>query len=113
MDRVEQLKFCKICLNKKKDFKRGLLCNLTDEPASFEIECPEFKVDVNEEYIEQLKSEPIVVNKDAANKDILVGSLWFFGGLIATVANFGYIFWGAILFGGIQMLKGISEYIKN
>lgn len=42
-----------------------------------------------------------------ANKDMLYGALWCVGGIVATVANFGFIFWGAIVFGGIQFFKGV------
>jgi methyl coenzyme M reductase beta subunit len=37
-----------------------------------------------------------------ANKDMLFGAMWCIGGTVATMANIGYIFWGAIVFGGIQ-----------
>jgi hypothetical protein len=47
--------------------------------------------------------------KKAANKDMLVGGLWLVGGTIATVADIGYVFWGAILFGGIQFFKGVMN----
>ncbi len=109
MERSEQLNFCKICLNKKRDFKRGLVCNLTDQPASFETECAEFKRD----YDVVLEEDTSVEQKtETGNNDILYGSLWFFGGLIATFANFGYVFWGAIVFGAIQMYKGLNERLK-
>lgn len=42
-----------------------------------------------------------------ANKDILWGAIWCFGGLICTFSNVGFIFWGAIIFGGIKLIKGI------
>ena len=44
--------------------------------------------------------------KEGANKDMIYGALWFIGGIVATVADFGYIFWGAIVFGAIQFIKG-------
>ncbi len=50
--------------------------------------------------------------KDAAGKDILYGALWCLGGTVATVANIGFIFWGAILFGGIQLIKGLVSYFS-
>jgi len=43
----------------------------------------------------------------AANKDLIYGALWCIGGIVATAAEIGYIFWGAIVFGGIQFLKGL------
>lgn len=50
------------------------------------------------------------VLKDRANKDMLYGGLWCVGGLIATMADIGFIFWGAIIFGGVQLVKGIVNY---
>jgi hypothetical protein len=47
-----------------------------------------------------------------AGKDMFYGALWCIGGTIATVADFGYIFWGAILFGGFQFLRGAYNYLK-
>ncbi len=40
---------------------------------------------------------------------MLYDALWCIGGIIATVADIGYIFWEAILFGGIQFIKGVSN----
>lgn len=47
--------------------------------------------------------------KENANKDMLYGGLWCVGGIIGTIANIGFIFWGAILFGAIQFIKGVSN----
>jgi hypothetical protein len=44
-----------------------------------------------------------------ARKNMLYGALWCLGGTILTIADIGYIFWGAIVFGGIQFLKGVGE----
>ncbi len=51
--------------------------------------------------------------RNKAKKDMLWGGVWFFGGIIATVADFGLIFWGAILFGGIQFFRGVSNYAQK
>lgn len=45
--------------------------------------------------------------KKQANRDILFGSLWCIGGTVLTLANVGFIFWGAIVFGGAQLIKGL------
>lgn len=47
--------------------------------------------------------------KKAAKKDMLHGGLWCVGGLALTLADIGFIFWGAIIFGGIQFLKGLTS----
>lgn len=45
-----------------------------------------------------------------ANKDIIYGLLWCGGGIAATAMVKGNVlFWGAILFGGIQFFKGVSN----
>jgi hypothetical protein len=42
-----------------------------------------------------------------AKKDMIYGALWLIAGLIGTFTNTGFIFWGAIVFGGIQFMKGL------
>jgi hypothetical protein len=45
----------------------------------------------------------------AHKKNVIIGGLFFAGGLMATFANLGFVFWGAIVFGGIQMVRGIMK----
>jgi hypothetical protein len=81
----------------------------------------EAKIALIEQGLDEESASSIISNleqqiKDAkkkeASKDILYGALWCVGGLIATVADFGYFFWGAILFGGYQFFKGIFNSYK-
>lgn len=51
-------------------------------------------------------------NKDEDLKNIVVGAFFFILGTILTISDLGYIFWGAILFGGIQFFRGLSNYIS-
>lgn len=50
--------------------------------------------------------------KSRANKDMLYGALWCVGGTALTLANIGFIFWGAIVFGAIQFFKGVANSVK-
>jgi hypothetical protein len=53
---------------------------------------------------------PVQDAKNAqAKKDMLYGGLWCVGGIALTVADVGFVFWGAILFGGIQFIKGVTN----
>ena len=61
-------------------------------------------ISVQNEISEQ---EYISTKKEQAEKDMLYGALWCIGGIIATAAHIGFVFWGAILFGGIQFFKGL------
>ncbi len=59
--------------------------------------------------IEEFEQEITNARKGQAKKDMLYGALWCVGGLALTLADVGFIFWGAILFGGIQFFKGVSR----
>jgi hypothetical protein len=63
--------------------------------------------------VSSLEVEIKKAKKERAGKDILYGALWCVGGTIATLANIGFIFWGAILFGGIQLIKGLVNYFND
>jgi len=58
--------------------------------------------------VDNLENEIHKAKKESANKDILWGSIWCAGGIIFTVADIGYIFWGAIVFGGFQLIRGLA-----
>ena len=57
--------------------------------------------------VEDLEKQLQNAKKEGAQKDMLYGALWCIGGVIATLADIGFIFWGAIIFGGIQFFKGL------
>lgn len=46
-----------------------------------------------------------------ATKKILFGIFWFMGGLIATLINPFFLFWGAIIFGFYDMFLGVYRYL--
>jgi hypothetical protein len=60
--------------------------------------------------VNNLEDEIRKAKKERAGKDMLYGALWCIGGTIATISNIGFIFWGAILFGAIQFIKGLVNY---
>ncbi|GAO44019.1 hypothetical protein [Flavihumibacter petaseus] len=62
-------------------------------------------VQVVEETLVQTKAAV----KDQTKKDMLYGALWCVGGIVATAADIGFIFWGAIVFGGIQFFRGVAN----
>ncbi len=59
--------------------------------------------------VENLENQLREVKYERARKDIIFGVIWFTGGTVATVAGIGLIFWGAILFGGIQFYRGMNN----
>jgi len=52
---------------------------------------------------------------------MLVGGLWCFGGTAVTVYTYSaasgggtyVVAWGAIIFGGIQFLKGLTQFLAG
>lgn len=59
--------------------------------------------------VDAIEDEINEAKKSRAKKDMLYGALWCVGGLVLTMAHIGFIFWGAIVFGGIQFFKGVSN----
>jgi hypothetical protein len=59
--------------------------------------------------ISNIEKQINVAKKERANKDMLYGALWCIGGIVATASGIGFVFWGAILFGGIQFFKGLFK----
>jgi hypothetical protein len=51
-------------------------------------------------------SQHTQVKNATAKNDMIFGACWMVGGIVATAADFGYIFWGAIVFGLFQFLRG-------
>ena len=70
--------------------------------------------------IEAIEQQIHEAKKSQANNDILFGALWCFGGIIVTAVTYSeaatsggtyVIAWGAILFGGIQFIKGLANVV--
>lgn len=65
--------------------------------------------------VKNVETEASKSKQSQADKDILFGSLWLAGGTIVTVVSMSsasgggryIITWGAILFGAIQLIKGL------
>jgi hypothetical protein len=63
--------------------------------------------------VRNVEAEVKKAKTEGARKDMLYGALWCIGGTVATIANVGFIFWGAIVFGGFQFIKGAINYFKD
>jgi hypothetical protein len=58
------------------------------------------------------------ITRQVAQKNMTVGALWCVGGLVVTIGTYlaaasggtYFVTWGAILFGGIQLMRGIAQY---
>ncbi len=68
------------------------------------------------------EEKQLLVNilRKKGKRRIIFGLLWFFGGLIFSLIGFigsesgekYFIFWGAIVFGIILLIKGASDHSK-
>ncbi|MES2288077.1 MAG: hypothetical protein V4547_20490 [Bacteroidota bacterium] len=91
-----QKEACDAAINEA--IKRKLVSGLTD----LQIKLPSSVKPVNPQFEEER-----IITKEKAKRDMLFGALWCIGGIIATSAHIGFIFWGAIVFGGIQFFRGL------
>ena len=58
--------------------------------------------------VENLKEQENKAKHDSANKELGYGALWAFGGIALTAITGGtFIFWGAVVWGGWLILKGL------
>ncbi len=92
-----------LLVNEKKnprDVQNALVGKGLSESAAFTI-------------VYNLEVEIKNAKKESGKKDMIYGALWCMGGTVATVANIGFIFWGAILFGGVQFIKGAVNYFSE
>lgn len=90
------------------DYTANLLVKKNKSPSEVKKALMEEGIDEESSSIivENLENQINKAKKDRANKDMLYGALWCIGGIIMTVADVGFIFWGVIVFGGYQFLKG-------
>ena len=72
---------------------------------------PSFAHHVTEELVRQFRAHRKAQLKEQGKKDVLYGLMWLVGGTVLTVADTGYIFWGAIAVGGFQFLSGLVRMI--
>ncbi len=120
MTRNEYVKICSTCLQKEFDSNKGIICSITQEIADIDETCPEYSDDGKKQQKEMgskifNEGEHLEKVEDIENSsnDMIYGALWCIGGISATLADFGAIFWGAIVFGGIQFLKGLLNSFKS
>ena len=59
--------------------------------------------------LDEIDEEREALKKKGLN-DIIFGALWCGGGIALTMAEIGYIFYGAIIVGAIQLIRGLINY---
>lgn len=119
----EQLKFCRVCLNRKFDMNVGVICSLTSAKPTFEGTCPTFKADEAEATrlagVERAAAESEEGGTFAPEKKgikagvlggvvmMVIAAVWFFAGLAAD----RIFFYPPVLFviGVYALIKGISD----
>lgn len=81
--------------------------NKSSNEAKQQLVAQGLSYEIAELIVENVEIEIQEAKHEKARKDMVYGALWFCGGTILTLADIGFIFWGAILFGGIQFFKGL------
>jgi len=95
MNRQHQLVLCKKCEHKFFDNKKGIICSLTNEKATFKGTCPDYKeklsVKKNREHNKDLSSDISNINRYPALKSIvsiLNVFAWIVGLITVTLTVF-------------------------
>ena len=57
MDRQERLRFCRTCQNRNFDPNKGIICNLTNDVATFEDTCVDYSLNIKLKSLERYKNE--------------------------------------------------------
>lgn len=58
--------------------------------------------------VDNLRKQESEAKNSAANKELRYGALWAIGGIALTVISSGtVIFWGAVVWGGCLIIKGL------
>ncbi|MGJ8661205.1 MAG: hypothetical protein ACSHXL_04145 [Bacteroidota bacterium] len=111
MTREDYVRICSDCTNKGFDPKNGVICSLTKEKAAFQGECKNYNFNVVAKIRDEERQAMLETNSESKSggRDIVIGGLWLVAGLIGTLADTGFIFWGAIVFGGAQLIKGLTN----
>ncbi len=101
MKREEHLEYCKICLNRKVDFHKGMICSLTNEIANFDPTCKDFKEDPIE--LEKRTKQKVQTEFNNAST-INNGTQWFLWIFGLSVLNSVILYTG----GGISFIFGLG-----
>lgn len=89
MTREEHLKFCKICEKQKFDPKKGIVCSLTNEVATFESECPDFEQTTNTaSSFLKTETEPLKDNSSRAKMSINLSWATIILAVLSIVAGY-------------------------
>jgi ABC-type Fe3+/spermidine/putrescine transport system ATPase subunit len=100
-------------INKIYDYTANLFVN--EKKSSPEVTKILIEQGLDEKYasivVANIEVQIKEARKEQANKDMLYGALWCVGGIVLTISGIGFIFWGAIVFGGYQFLKGVVNSI--
>lgn len=116
MTREEQVAVCMQCKHRKKDFFKGVICGLTNEKPTFQIQCSSFsqnQAQVVNQTIEEKRGGKS--KKEKAKNDMIYGALWCGGGILVTAITYSaasgggryFAAYGAIIYGGYQFIRGL------
>lgn len=67
MNRLEQVKICKTCENRGFDPRKGVICSLTNDIASFDDKCDAFQLDKSIESLQNYRHEQNIKSKRLKN----------------------------------------------
>ena len=110
----ERLEFCKICQNRKVDFKTGLVCSLTNEKPEFEDTCKDFVKDEKEaERVLKLKLGAAGGSSFKAEDGSLNPKRNINYGIAITIIGIGVLILYSIVFGILLIIGGVTSFLRG
>lgn len=95
MDRQDQLIFCQRCDHKKFDSKRGIICELTNDIAKFNITCKDFAGNekevfkaIDDEEMRKVQVQQLLAQVEADDKISVWSILKIILAIIGTIVGF-------------------------
>lgn len=105
MTREEQLEFCSVCKQRQFDSKKGLICGLTNDVATFQGNCPDYVADEKEIEIEEKRKVRVAI-EGRSEITKARNALFIIGGFYVLVG-----FAEAFLIDGHELLYGIIDWV--
>jgi hypothetical protein len=112
--RAQYVEICKRCTKRGFNPNQGVTCGITNEIANFEGECANFEIDQQlvQKHADQqayVAAQEVDTSDRNVTLDITLGLIFLIGGLLLTIMNVGYIFYGAILYGIYRLAIGLMN----
>lgn len=77
MNREDRLHYCRYCKKRAYSIEQGIICSISNEPASFDINCPLYDEDLKkkeeDEHMKRLRKSRLNLSPKEVIKELIIG----------------------------------------